>query len=579
MRNARRPSTWELSPTPRADAVDRPEIQRRTLVRDLVVLGVATLVIRLINLDHTVFIDELNHIIAASSLLAEGNLEMPGGSEYTRARFLTYLVAFSYLIFGESIVSARVPSVVAGTAMVLVLFAWVWRVAGRSSAWIAALLFALTPQAIYHAQIARMYSFQGLFVLLTAWASYEIVVKNALSRRATLLLGSAAVLGALLSLAAQISSIVGLSAIAGWIAFVGGASPRGRRFLSQVSTKWLLGGVLTVAIIGALVVQSGFPSRALVLFRHSDLWASGPEETVMYYHYSFWEHFPLFWSIFPILALLALARRFYAASLWVATFSLIFLVHSFAAWKADRYVFYSLPFFFALCGVALGPAIQWIFREIQTLARPLQPSMATRVIATIVLIFAVAFALRNNPGYRYALDMVTGDDTSWTHERPYRGEANWRALAEVVEEGLDSFEVLVGSTEPKANYFLGRSDYTLSVNDLATGHGALNEFSRSARSGGLIISRPESLAWVMDCHATGLIVIEQNRWRQFWGVTDDAADLIEVRTSRMDLPSGWRIRAYTWHRADQPKAAGQTAGCTPPDSLREAVPVIPEHGR
>jgi 4-amino-4-deoxy-L-arabinose transferase-like glycosyltransferase len=552
----------------------------RELTVDLFVLLGITLLVRLINLDHTVFMDEVFHLLAASSLVSEGHLQLPSGEAYTRARVVTYLAAVSYYFFGESIVAARIPSVLAGSALVLVLFLWVRRVAGRPSAWVAAGLFSLAPQAIYHSQIVRMYSYQALFVLITAWASYELVMRAGLARHRVALLIATASLGAFLSLWAQIASAVALGAIACWFVVMAGLSPAGRAFVARTDWRILGGLVIAAGLAAALAVTSGFPTRALELFRHADLWASGPEENVLFYHYSFWEHFPVFWSLFPILALVALARRFYAASLCLAAFSAIFLAHSFAAWKVDRYVFYSLPFFFAVVGMALGPVIPWLVRETETLVRPLSRPGLIRVASVALLAAGLLFALRNNPAYRYSYDMVTGSDATWTHDRRYRGESDWRALAEYLGDAVDEVHVVVESSEPKAEYFLGRSDYSIASNSLAASWGTLPEFSPTHNSNTLLVSRPESVAWILDCHPSGLIIIEQHRWRQFWGVPDDTADLIEARTSRIDLPDAWRLQVYEWRSAHKRGGdAMEDVRCSPPSELRTLYPDIPEHGR
>src|SRR5438128_1338635 len=95
----------------------------------LAVFAVA-LVVRLIGLHHTPYVDELNHVMAAHSLLARGAMELtPGGEPYTRARLFTYLIAALFRVFGESLVVARMPAVIAGATIVAVLFVWVRSVA------------------------------------------------------------------------------------------------------------------------------------------------------------------------------------------------------------------------------------------------------------------------------------------------------------------------------------------------------------------------------------------------------------------------------------------------------------------
>ena len=64
-------------------------LQSAALAAPLAVFAIA-LVARLIGLHHTPYVDELNHVMAAHSLLARGSLELvPGGEPYTRARIFT----------------------------------------------------------------------------------------------------------------------------------------------------------------------------------------------------------------------------------------------------------------------------------------------------------------------------------------------------------------------------------------------------------------------------------------------------------------------------------------------------------
>ena len=82
-----------------------------TIAAPLVVFAIA-LIARLIGLHHTPYVDELNHVMAAHSLLERGTLELaPGGEPYTRARLFTYLVAALFRVFGESLAVARMPAV------------------------------------------------------------------------------------------------------------------------------------------------------------------------------------------------------------------------------------------------------------------------------------------------------------------------------------------------------------------------------------------------------------------------------------------------------------------------------------
>ena len=102
------------SPEPREPSTPRSA----TIAAPLAVFAIA-LVVRLVGLHHTPYVDELNHVMAAHSLLARGTFELtPGGEPYTRARLFTWLVAALFRVFGESLAVARMPAVLAGAALV-----------------------------------------------------------------------------------------------------------------------------------------------------------------------------------------------------------------------------------------------------------------------------------------------------------------------------------------------------------------------------------------------------------------------------------------------------------------------------
>src|SRR6476469_4270054 len=190
--------------------------QPAALAAPLAVFAVA-LAARLIGLHHTPYVDELNHVMAAHSLLERGTMELvPGGEPYTRARLFTWLVAALFRVFGESLAVARIPAVVAGAALVAALFVWVRGVAGRGAAWIAAMLFCFQPQSLYLSQHARFYTIQTLLCFIAATIVYRVVSDRSLSRERVAMLSIVALLLVLLALHFQVITIVGVASVLAW---------------------------------------------------------------------------------------------------------------------------------------------------------------------------------------------------------------------------------------------------------------------------------------------------------------------------------------------------------------------------
>jgi hypothetical protein len=129
--------------------------------------------LRLGNLDQeSLFVDEYMHVHAASEILASGAPLLPDGRSYRRALPYTYLVAGSFRLFGISERSARLPSAIAGTLLVLAAFGVGWRWFGAPAGVLAAALVATAPPVVSTARLCRMYSVFELLYLAALFA-YE----------------------------------------------------------------------------------------------------------------------------------------------------------------------------------------------------------------------------------------------------------------------------------------------------------------------------------------------------------------------------------------------------------------------
>lgn len=527
---------------------------RRRLVLEAGLLGAVALALRLLNLDHTPYVDELNHVMAAASLLSEGTPLLDGTGEYTRALLFTRMVAASYMVFGESLVAARVPAVMAGTLLVVITFLWVRTAAGRWEGWTAGLLLMLAPQAIYHSQLARFYSFQALFVVGAAWCVYALVtspVRSWRHPRAWVLAGGAAVLG-IAAMSIQISSLVGLSGIAAWFLVL-----LGRRALKSgrpLRSYRVAASAIALAALGTLIwlQLSGTLHGARAAFQHVSIWAEGQQDHLRFYHNYLLSHFPLLWAPFPLVAVVALRRNARPVSLWLAVFILVFGVHTLAPQNATRYIFYALPFFFAVTGIVAGPLLRRLFVEFRALVSPwLGPRPATMVGAGAFLLCLI-FAAWGNSAASYTARMVAGDDAAWPFEIRYRGESDWRGVAADLGHRIEEVSVVLTSTELKALYFLGRNDLILSANYLGRDeHGSPREaFSRNWKTDRPMIVRPSSIDLIVNCRPSGLILVEDNHWRRAWSVPPESADVIESLTQEIDLEPGRRVRAFQWDHGD-----------------------------
>jgi len=519
---------------------------------DVAVLAAFALGLRLIDLGHPPDIDELHHVLAARSLLADGTLSINGGVPYDRAVLFTYLVAGLFAVFGESLQVARMPAVFAGTALVVVLFLWVRSVGGRTAAWVAALLAAVYPNGVFLSQLSRFYTLQVLLFLVGTIAVYRLVTSAATLRpRTRVALAGAAVVSWATAVKFQMTCIVGIAAVVTW-ALIAAAPDVWRWLKRQRHATWMIAGALAVVLLAAaLVVRNGTLINALNTFRYADPWAAEHRDNVRFYHWFFLEQFPTAWTLLPVAAIIAIAAFPRMGTLCASVFGLAFVFHSLAAWKHDRYIAYAIPMFFGLTGLAAARVLPPLKRAAEAVVARLPGVNARPALvrwgAGALLAGCVLFAMIGNGAFPTVVRMLA--PSSGATPRPFRGQADWGAAAEQLRAIADSVDVVVGSSDMKSIYFLGRVDYILEAQRLYINGEWTPEFTIHAKLDRPAISKPESLSRIMQCEPSGLIVTEYGQWKQTWGIPAPMADYLVANTERILESDEWRIRAFRWDRS------------------------------
>ena len=521
------------------------------------------LAVRLIEIGHPPDIDELHHVLAAQSLLTDGTLRIADGEPYTRAWGFTLLVAWLFHLFGASLVVARIPAVLAGAALVAVLFLWVRSVSGRTAAWASAVLLFFYPPALFYSQLCRFYTLQALLFWGGAVAFYRLLSPPKPKLRSRVALATVGSLSLTLALHLQVITAVGIMGLAGWAALVTGPALLKR---SRVERRWFWTSV-ALTLLGLLAVwaliRSGAASQALALFRYADYWAASNRDSVRFYHWRLLEHFGMLWPLFPVALLVAASARPRPATFCGLIFGVAFVFHSLAAWKHERYLLYAMPMFFAVLGMAIAELIPLARHKVEALlARSLgwrAPGRLRTVAAGGVLSVVALATAAGNGAFSTTFRMLLPSDPAESYRRPFRGYSNWDAAVGQLRSVADSSMVVVSSSNLKALYYLGRFDFDIEAQRLYTADGWLPEFSVFRQTGRPAISTPASLALVIGCYPTGLIVVENSQWRQPWGVPPAVADFVAENTDTVFVSEPWQLMAFRW----QNPVAARRAACPP----------------
>jgi len=514
-------------------------------------LFLLALAIRFVNLDHTALHDELYHVLAARSWLDQGVFAIDGGS-YTRGSLFTMLVAGFFSVFGESLYVARLPAVIAGSLLVVVVYLWTRWSMGRPTALLASLFLIFSPLAIYLSQYARFYSLQGFVFASAAFIFYFLVCSKSLNIVART--GLLAVVAALLALGTrlQIITLVGIAGMALW--FFCYALYRYLQLPRNLRRPWAL---LLVAFGGAglvllAAIVSGKAAPYLELLMASPYWANagGGSNSIRFYHYWLLEEYPAFWVLFPLTAVFALVRRPAPTAFSLTLFVVAFIVHSLAGYKAFRYVGYVMPFLFIVWACALVEFLPYLRKqvsrlvdhEIPPLHRLLRPRFQSQLIVSLVAVFL----LLATPAFPLAYRMLTRSDAAWPEGSTYRGAADWRTAAEALQDRISEKELLLTTSGVMALYYLGRYDIEINASNLSETASA-TEFSLDHRTGHPVVASPRSLQVLMSCYPRGVIVAEERRFRHAPNIVPLAtAELIEKNTVALQLPRQSKMVAYRW---------------------------------
>ncbi len=537
--------------TPAAAEVRRIGLRPEAGFAAPALLCLAALLLYTVNLDRAPHPDELYHILAARGLLETGEPRIAEGL-YTRGYAFTWIVAQSFRLFGESLATARLPSVLATALLVGVLFLWVRREAGEAAAWLAAGLYAVSPFAVLIAQFCRFYAVQTLAFTLGLWLVHDLF-RSRHDRSGLLWRGLAA--GGLFAFAAylQPTTLLGLAALAAWA---------GPLLLWQLSaspalsgrTKSLLAPGLVLLAVAVLAVAwaDGLFAELWRQYRAVPLFNADQRDAFWFYHLWYVLFYPTLWPATGILALVAWARAPGPGSLATVVFAVAFLLNSFAGPKSLRYIAYAQPLLFVIWGIglaALWPALAGFAARLRDgLAGVLAlPASASRGAASALVALAFLALAVVNPFWLRTATVIA--DIPLPGEQP---TTDWRRAAGALAPLLGRVAVVVDTEELGALYFLGRHDILYNRSKFAElPAGSRRDFGRDPRTGRPVIGDPEALELVLTCYPSGLFLAPRSHLGAPHALDAEALPLLERHAEPLALPEEAHLLAWSWQREDR----------------------------
>lgn len=469
--------------------------------------------------------DELYHYLAALGWLETGELRILDGS-YTRAAAYTLTVArFLDLTAQDSLAAARVVSLLPGLALPLALFWWLRGRAGGLVAGIATGFAVLWPQGILESQMLRFYSLHVLLFFAGAVAVYAVASGQGRTRwgwaiAALVLLGAATLL--------QVTTVVACGGLAIWLA--------GRALVTVNPGRrwaWGLGGAVLILAALALLWPTGALEKAWALYRFSPGNAVATRDYAAFYHNGLRKVYETFWPLFPVAVLLAL--RVNARLTWfcVAIFGTVFVVQSFGAMKADRYISGAMPFFFAVWGLAGAEILQMARRRLPV----------SQVMTASILVGCIGFMLASNGFLVSSVKLAAGGGYD-TKFRP-----DFSGLTELLKPWRD---VPFLATTNELHMVAELGDYDVDLRRSAGWEAEFDPaalFGRDPRTGRYALRGEEGMVRLLACVRAGVLVSVDEIWKgnRIGGAFRSAA---AAQGIALQVRSAGALVAVRWDEAD-----------------------------
>lgn len=532
-------------------------------VLEALLLWLLALSINLFNMNHPPRYDELYHVLAARSWSEDGTLAIGDGT-YTRAALFSIITGWMFNALGPGLAVARIVPVLATSALVVSVFLWTRSNAGRTAAWIAALLICVSSETVELAQFIRFYSLHALLFFVGAVIVYRLVSTrhDTPAMKGQLALVAAVCFG--IGIHLQMTTLVGALGLVVWafVAFALQALSRPRQHRHTVLVIALIAA--TVVVVGVIGLYTGLLDKLWATFRAQALWAQG--STFLLYHGVLLKAYPSFYSMLPVVVCIALASRPKPALFCIIIFTVSVVVHSLGGMRGERYIFYVMPFFFALCAMALDASAAYLRQLSAHVYASLLPSEVgdryLRRLQCSVIALSVLFLIATNSGF-YKTFKVLYRGPGAIHPQH---NVDWARARETLEPLLQESPVLVTTNGLSSLYYLGRLDIEYNASHLyetETGE----EFAPDPRTGRPVISTAESLEKLMSCYKRGIVISEDWQWlNPLVGINAEAAELLKERARPVPLPNRAKLVAFQW---DNPE--GNALGLCPKVKRHGAV--------
>ncbi len=517
----------------------------------LVAIVVAGGALRLYNLSQpSYWNDESDTALQALGLLKYGIPKLPSGRVEYEAILSPVLVAFAWIVGGQSDFPARIVSVIFGVSTLVIVFligrlSW-----GTGTGLVASLMSGLSTWNIAWSRQARMYAqFQFFYLSILLVALMYVKPGSITNRRlasVTLVLLVCAGLSSYHSVLLYTSLLSALLVI-GW-------GPRIVKRLGR-ETPLRLVGVLSVLGIGAVFVfWSGLADFfalgivRLVGLTTGQFFTQIPDNSSLAYHDVF-DSFLL--QLHPYAILLAIpgvvlmAKHDWRSGVMLALLlGFPYLVYStvFASYTTTliylRYILPELPILFVLTAIT----VSWIARFIQQFAvrtwkAAAEPKLANLLRIGIAMGLTVLILLAPQSGFQPSLANLSA------LPEPQPG---YKMAANYVKPLMKPGDVIGAIWPENTYYYFGHTEYWIISNPISITLSGQHDGPNIVfyYTGSALIKDPSDMSQAMVLHPRGWLLLSVN---DFSGISPELWSFIKTNMSLEAAASDPTIQTYLWN--------------------------------
>ena len=457
------------------------------------------------------WVDEFSTGTSARMILQQGVKifwERPPGFESNNT--LTYgLTALSFALFGQSETAARLPTVLFGSLVAVVMYFLARKIHSNTAGIIAGLFTATSYFQIVWSVQARSYALLQLLILLTVWWGIKIIEKADVKIKDLIILGILFILGITthFMFIFCLISVLLVIAMTHW-----------KKFMEFTSSRWYL--VLIATVISVLALwQIGFINSFLVyinssFFSSNNLW---------YYHSFLWREYGLvvFTALLGFGLIVKTTKKPLGIIILHFVLQLIFVTFFFGH-HMSKYLLPIFPYLFIGMGIFVYEVSKMIMANIGEVRILKAKGMTYRVVA-VILAFGIT-ALIIAQGHKF----VPKPKAYYSINHDFREIANidYNQIYSIVKKGIAESKgekvAMIETWPGRAYWYLGdeyKPMYIYRWQDeegLANGHSKKTDFTLNSEGekmvgGGMIfVGEARDLVLAIQKNTRGYLFVDDD---------------------------------------------------------------------